>query len=43
MARIARAMDHGVAGVRVTRGEADEAARRLLDLAARIFERGAPA
>ena len=41
MARVARAMEHGVAGVRVTRGEADEAARRLLHLDACLFERGA--
>jgi hypothetical protein len=36
---IARAVDHGVTGLRGSRAEADDAARRLLDLAALLFVR----
>jgi hypothetical protein len=36
---IARAVDHGVTGLRGSRAEADDAARRLLDLAGFLFAR----
>ena len=39
---IARAVDHGVTGLRGSRAEADDAARRLLDLAGDLFA-GSPA